>query len=142
VDDHLSSKSVVQRAAAYDIEAISVFGNDMVEVYNVVREAVNKVREGHGPFFVGAETYRLLGYSTYDRGGYQRDEDIDRWREQDPLIIAESFLVTAKIVTREEIPAMKEKAAREVKEAIEYAIAAPFPEPLSLPDDLFVGAGR
>lgn len=140
VDDHLSEKDICLRAKAYNVPGISVFGNDMVEVYKATDEAVKKARSGKGPTLIEAKTYRIHGFSTSDTGGYQREEEMNYWKERDPITLAERFLVNNKQCTKNEIAIFRERALSDVKESIEYAQNAPYPESLDLSKDLFQGA--
>lgn len=137
VDVHLSVKDISDRARAYGIPGITVFGNDMVGVYNIVDEAVSRARSGDGPMLIEAKTYRMLGFSINDAGGYQREEEIKHWKDNDPIDIGEKLLIDQGECSKEEIGKLKIKALNEVKEAIIYAENAPYPEPLDLPNDIF-----
>jgi TPP-dependent pyruvate/acetoin dehydrogenase alpha subunit len=140
VEDHLSIKKISQRAVAYGIEGVTIFGNDFEEVYNATKAAVEKIRAGNGPMLIEAQTYRMSGFSTGDAGGYQREEEIEYWKARDPITIAEKIIVERGVYTVREATAQKEKARKEVLEAIEYAKAAAYPEPIVIPDDVYEGA--
>jgi len=103
VDDHLSIKDIVIRAKSYNMPGYSVFGNDMVEVYNTMQKAVKRARSGKGPVLIEAKTYRVHGFSTGDSGGYQREEEMTFWKRKDPLNIAEKWLIDQKIYTQKKI---------------------------------------
>jgi pyruvate dehydrogenase E1 component alpha subunit len=140
VDDHLSTQSVVVRASAYGMSGISVFGNDMQEVYESMSEAVEKVRGGSGPVLLEAETYRLHGFSTTDTGGYQIEKEMEYWKDRDPILRAERFLMDEKLCTEAEIAEQRKRAFDEIKDAVEYALNASYPDAVRIPDDLFQGA--
>jgi TPP-dependent pyruvate/acetoin dehydrogenase alpha subunit len=140
VDEHLSVRDISVRAKAYDIPGLSIFGNDMVEVYNTMHDAAERAREGEGPMLIEAKTYRMHGYSTGDTGGYQEEETILTWREKDPIRLAEGFLLDQQGLTETEIRALRERALSDVQAAMAYALSAPYPESLDVPGDLFKGA--
>ena len=80
--DHLSVKDIAIRAKGYGIPGKVVDGNDVLEVYQVVKEAVNRARNGEGPSLIEAKTYRILGFGPDDIGGYQPKEEIAEWRKR------------------------------------------------------------
>lgn len=139
VSVHLSVEDISVRAEAYNIPGISVFGNDMEKVYNVMEEAVNRARSGEGPTLIEAKTYRIHGFSTGDTRGYQKEEEINLWKSRDPLLVGEKILIDKKVCEKEEVGKLREKALEDVKEAIQYAMNSPYPEALDLPNDLFKG---
>jgi pyruvate dehydrogenase E1 component alpha subunit len=139
VEDHLSTKHVVNRAAAYDMPGISVFGNDVEEVYNKLSKIVQDTREGKGPVLVEAKTYRIHGFSTGDSRGYQRETEMKYWKKKDPILAAEKTLMERKFCTKKKIDEIKTAAKKKLESSVEYAKNAVYPEPLSLPDDLYQG---
>jgi pyruvate dehydrogenase E1 component alpha subunit len=85
-DRRQSGARLAQRAAAFGVESYLVDGNDVLAVHAVTAHAAARVREGHGPAFVEAETYRMAGHSTSDDPRrYRDDAEVDLWRERDPL---------------------------------------------------------
>ncbi len=78
-------RPAASRASAYGLEPIVVDGNDVEAVRAVAGEAVRRARDGHGPSLVEADTYRLKGHSAADAGAYRPAEEVERWREKDPL---------------------------------------------------------
>lgn len=137
IEDHLSVRDVVDRAKSYDMTSYSVFGNDMVQVYDIMNKAVKKVRAGDGPALIEAKTYRIHGFSTSDTGGYQRESEISFWKERDPLLVAEKWLIDNKIYNKNDISEIKEKALKEIHEAINYALKAPYPLEFDLSRSVF-----
>ncbi len=83
------------RAAAYGLDRIVVDGNDVAAVRQVIGDAVTAARNGQGPSLVEAQTYRLKGHSAADGAAYRPAEEVARWRERDPLLLARAALVAA-----------------------------------------------
>lgn len=137
VEDHLSVKDISIRAKSYGIPGLSIFGNDMVEVYHAVEEGIQRARNGDGPMLIEAKTYRIHGFSTSDTGGYQRAEEMKFWKEKDPILLAERYLIEHEKLDENEILTLREKALKEIKEAIQYALEALYPESIHIPNDIF-----
>lgn len=120
-----SVPDLVVRAAGYGMPGESVDGNDVVAVNRVVSAAVERARRGEGPSLVEAKTYRMVGFSTSDVGGYQKDEDLAVWRERDPIVLTRTVL--AEHVAAERLDAVMAQARAEVDAAVEQALADPLP---------------
>lgn len=126
---HSSTQSsvpdLVVRAAAYGMPGVQVDGNDVVAVHRAVGEAVDRARRGEGPSLVEAKTYRLVGFSTSDVGGYQDPEEIALWRARDPIPRSRAGL--ADLFAPDRIAEVEQEARAEVDLAFERAFAAPSP---------------
>lgn len=128
----MSVKQVSDRAAAYGIPGVTVDGNDVQAVYDVISEAVARARAGEGPTLVEAVTYRHKGHSKSDQNLYRTREEIDEWRAKDPIGRLESALLEAKTLTQADIDAVK----NEVRDAIRAAIRAGNDAPPSRADEI------
>jgi pyruvate dehydrogenase E1 component alpha subunit len=85
-DSQQSRTRLAQRAAAFGLQSYLVDGNDVLAVHAVTAKAAAGVREGHGPAFIEAETYRMAGHSTSDDPTkYRNEAEVDLWRARDPL---------------------------------------------------------
>jgi 2-oxoisovalerate dehydrogenase E1 component alpha subunit len=85
-DSQQSRTRLAQRAAAFGLQSYLVDGNDVLAVHAVTAKAAAGVREGHGPAFIEAETYRMAGHSTSDDPTkYRNEAEVDVWRARDPL---------------------------------------------------------
>lgn len=121
--------SVAQRSAAYGIPGVTVDGNDVLEVYRVTREAVERARRGEGPTLIEARTYRFDPHTTNDDDRkYRSREEVEAWRNQDPLTRFAAYLQECGIVTEEQVERMRAEAKEIMSEAARRAEAAPAPE--------------
>lgn len=133
-DRHLSVTNISDRAKAYGIPGVTIDGNDIIEVIEATQEAVARARKGEGPTLIEAKTYRILGFSTGDKGGYQPQEEIDSWSTPDKDAIARygKYLVDHQICTSEEVSALALEAKNDVAEAIQYGLDSPYPDASTL----------
>jgi 2-oxoisovalerate dehydrogenase E1 component alpha subunit len=77
---------IAARAAGYGMPGVRVDGNDVLAVYAVTRDAVERARAGDGPTLIEAVTYRIGSHSTADDAARYRDEgEVTAWRERDPI---------------------------------------------------------
>jgi pyruvate dehydrogenase E1 component alpha subunit len=87
---------IADRAAGYGMPGVRVDGNDLLAVYAVTREAVQRARAGEGPTLIEAVTYRIGSHSTADDAARYRDEaEVAAWRERDPIDRYRSYLLGA-----------------------------------------------
>jgi pyruvate dehydrogenase E1 component alpha subunit len=112
---------LADRAAAYGMVGQRVDGNDVLEVRRVVGAACARAREGEGPTFVEALTYRQMGHSRTDPGAYRPDGELERWLERDPILLFEGALIHSGVVSGGELEQVREEAERAVRVASERA---------------------
>ncbi|MCI9888997.1 thiamine pyrophosphate-dependent dehydrogenase E1 component subunit alpha [Micrococcales bacterium 31B] len=114
-----------EKAAGYGIRGLTVDGNDLDAVYAAAREAVSHARNGGGPTFIEALTYRFKGHSKSDKNLYRTREEIDAARDRDPLAATAATLIDAGTATAEQIDAVVSEARQAVRDAVRDAAAAP-----------------
>jgi TPP-dependent pyruvate/acetoin dehydrogenase alpha subunit len=119
---------IARRAEPFDIPSQVVDGNDLFAVVDASREAVDRARGGGGPTLLECQTYRHYGHSKSDPAKYRPPGELERWKERDPVDVARRRLLEAG-VTGEEIEAVEEATRRELDEAVDAALAAPYPDP-------------
>lgn len=120
--------AIAPRAAAYAVPARVVDGNDLVEVYAAAEEAVQRARSGGGPTLLECRTYRHYGHSKSDPATYRPAEEVEQWRERDPLTLGRARLIELGY-GEEEIDGIERSARERIEQAVEAALAAPYPEP-------------
>jgi TPP-dependent pyruvate/acetoin dehydrogenase alpha subunit len=124
---------IVARAAAMGLPTTEVDGMDVWATRAAAQAVTGRVRAGGGPEFVEARTYRFVGHSRSDPGKYRPPGELDRWRERDPLAVAEARLRSAHGLDDADIAAISESVDAELEQVEQAALAAPFPESLELP---------
>jgi TPP-dependent pyruvate/acetoin dehydrogenase alpha subunit len=120
--------SVVDRCAAYGIDAEAVDGNDVAAVYRLTQRAAVRCRAGDGPFLIEAETYRWHGHYEGDSQPYKPDDEATSWRERDPLEVSTARLTAGGEASAEELATIREDAAKLVDAAIDRARSLPSPD--------------
>ncbi len=123
---------VSDRAKGYGIPGVTVDGFNPFAVYAAVREAAERARRGEGPTLIEAKFYRYIGHFVADDERYRDKSGNELWNELDPLTRMATYLVASGAATEEWVTAAGEAAAATVAEAIEFAKAAPEPEPETL----------
>lgn len=131
-------RSVAERGSAYGVPGVEVDGQDVLAVYEVVKEAVERARKGEGPTLIEAKTYRYMGHFEGDPQVYRKREEVEWWRKnKDPIELFKKKLLDMGITKEEELKAIDAKVEEEVKEAVKFAEESPYPEPGELYEDVF-----
>lgn len=118
------AEHVGDRAAAYGMPGVTVDGNDLQAVYDAVTTAVDRARAGEGPSLVEAETYRWKGHSKSDKNLYRTREEIDEWKQRDPIPAFEAATRDTGALSDDEVEGVREEARNAVRAAVRAANAA------------------
>ncbi|MFH0797132.1 MAG: thiamine pyrophosphate-dependent dehydrogenase E1 component subunit alpha [Candidatus Omnitrophota bacterium] len=113
-------KNLAERASAYGMEGVIADGNDVIDVYEKSRKAVEKARNGEGPTLIECKTYRKGGHSRGDACNYRDKEEEKRWLARNPVNILKERLIKEKIFSEEEIQNIEKRVNREIENAVEY----------------------
>ncbi len=133
-----ASETLAQKGKAYGMPYVRVDGNDILAVYIVTREAAERARNGDGPTFIEAVTYRRLGHSSSDDPTKYRDEaEVKVWEKRDPVDRFRTYLQKQGLWDDEKETAFKEDIAQRVNDAITAAEANGPPEDETLITDVY-----
>jgi acetoin:2,6-dichlorophenolindophenol oxidoreductase subunit alpha len=125
------------RAAGYGMPGTTVDGMELDEVHGAASEAVGRARGGEGPTLIEAATYRYLGHSKSDANLYRTRDEIQQWREQDPIGRLAMRLEEEGTLQSGEWQGMESSAKERIEEAFERASQEPEPEPESALEDVY-----
>ena len=115
-----ASPTLAEKAFAYGFEGVRIDGNDIFAVYAAVKMAADRARQGGGPTLIEGLTYRLGAHTTSDDPTrYRKDEEVKRWRERDPIIRLERFLLNREILTSEDMRAIREESIAWARKSFE-----------------------
>lgn len=117
-DRQTASDTLAQKALAYGMPAFQVDGNDLLAVYAATRDAVERARSGDGPMMIECETYRLSVHTTADDPGkYRSEEEVEQWKQRDPLPRFRQYLQDRQLITEDDFAAWEDEVEAEIKEA-------------------------
>ncbi|MBI3030786.1 MAG: thiamine pyrophosphate-dependent dehydrogenase E1 component subunit alpha [Candidatus Rokubacteria bacterium] len=135
---HQRVKDVVTRAVAYDLPGTIADGMDVFSVYAVVGEAIARARQGRGPSFVEAKTYRFSGHHLGDPGtAYRSKEEVEVHRRRDPIKLFREKLVREGLASSAELEAIDGEVAAELEQAVRFARESPLPKPETALEDIY-----
>jgi acetoin:2,6-dichlorophenolindophenol oxidoreductase subunit alpha len=132
-----SAKRISDRAAGYQMPGMTVDGNDPLAMYAVAREAIERARSGGGPTLIEAMTFRFHGHVMGDMDGYMRKGEKDAAMSRDPVPAFRTWLVDNGHATESVLAALESVIARELDEAVEFALSSPNPDLAELRKDVF-----
>ncbi len=109
------SENLALKAVAYGMPGILVDGNDIFAMYAATKEAIERARNGQGPTLIEAYTYRLGAHTTSDDPTkYREDEEVEKWKDKDPILRFEIYLKNKGILTDE----LKEKTLEKLEKDV------------------------
>jgi pyruvate dehydrogenase E1 component alpha subunit len=125
------------KAQGYGFPGITVDGNDVVAVYRVATEAIQRARTGGGPTLIEAKTYRWYGHSEIDPAKYRAPEEVEAWKAKDPIAAMERYLAQRNLFTPEWKQQISDGFHKELDAAVEFAEKSPQPEPVECLDHVY-----
>ncbi len=128
VDYHLLTESVSEMTGPYRIPTVQVDGMDVLAVREAAQRAISHARDGGGPVFIEAMTYRYGGQYEGDTQTYKPPDEVKYWRDRDPLSTFRKAAINARLLTAEQLDEVVETSSREVADAFTEAKSAPFPD--------------
>ena len=135
--EHQKIKDVAARANAYDMPAVTVDGNDVIEVYQATKEAVKRARDGGGPTFIECKTYRWRGHWEGDPQPYRTQDEVKEWKLKCPITRFRRYLIENKVMLKQDLESIDKIIEDELQKAVEFARISPFPEPEEALDDVY-----
>ena len=125
------------RAASYGIPGKTVDGNDVLAVYEAVREAGERARAGLGPSLIDCLSYRWRGHSKSDRNLYRTNQEIEEWKQKCPIRRFKQALVEAAAMTRDQVEGIDQTAKAAIDRAAEVAQTFPEPSPENMEQEVY-----
>jgi TPP-dependent pyruvate/acetoin dehydrogenase alpha subunit len=135
----ISSTSIAERAASYNIQTFVADGNDPVSVFRAVKEAAEVSRSGDGPCFVECRTYRMKGHGIYDKAEYRPSDEVKEWSSKDPIRLFENMLISGGTVSKQQLEKIRAEIESKLEEAVKKARTGPTPAFDSLYDFIYPG---
>jgi pyruvate dehydrogenase E1 component alpha subunit len=123
---------------AYDMPSFQVDGMSCEAVHEAISEAAERARNGEGPTLLEMKTYRYRGHSMSDPAKYRTKEEVEEYKQKDPIEQVLSTIRKNKFATEQEIEAIEERVKQIVEESVKFAEESPYPAPEDLYKDVYV----
>lgn len=135
----VTAGEIAARAQPFDVPGVTVDGNDVTAVWQVVAEAVGRARRGEGPTLIEARTYRWRGHVETEKSflseKYREDDEIAEWQRRDPILRLEARLLVG-VATQGALEATRADIEQIVEQAYAQALADPLPPEASAFDHM------
>jgi acetoin:2,6-dichlorophenolindophenol oxidoreductase subunit alpha len=131
---------ILARGTAFGVQSESVDGQDVRAVYGAAQRLVSRARAGDGPAFLVCNTYRYTGHHVGDinREYYRSKQEEQEWKtKRDPIKNMGEWLMAQKFADANSLQAIENEARTEMKIAVDFAIAAPYPEVNEVNQDVY-----
>ena len=131
IDERQPYNTVARYAIPHKIKSLIIDGNNITEVFQAAKLAINHMRNGKGPFFIEAVTYRWRGHVGPDENidvGLRRKEDLSTWKKRDPISRLEKGLIENKMISIQEIDTINNSLIKSINSDWNRAMEDPFPD--------------
>ncbi len=130
-----------RRGASFGIPGKEVDGMNVLEVREAAREAMDHARAGKGPMVLEMKTYRYRGHSMSDPAKYRSREEVTDMREHsDPIERLKAFILQKSYADDDALKALDKEVKEEVKDAADFSLESPEPDPKELYTDVLLEA--
>ena len=136
----LANTDIYKKAEIFKMPGVRIDGNNVIEVYEAAKKAIENARSGNGPTLLECLTYRWRGHvgPNYDLDkGLRSKEELDYWMSRCPVDKLEEFLMDQGIVSNSENKLICREVDKEVEAALVYAKESPYPDQSELTSHVF-----
>jgi pyruvate dehydrogenase E1 component alpha subunit len=130
------------KAEGHGIATETVDGQDVLAMYDAMRRAIRHCKEGNGPFFLEAMTYRFRGHSMADPETYRDRQEIDHYRERDPITMFKAQLGEAELAKAADFERIENEVEEAVERAVQFADESDVPDPSTIFDWVYFSEGE
>ena len=130
-------EDIADRGASYGFPGIAIDGNNVLTVYETVREEVERARNGLGPTLVECKTYRWRTHFEGEPDTYRPPEEVAAWIKREPIAPYRRKLIEQEILSEEEACRVEESVKRELEEAVQFARESALPLPATALEGLW-----
>jgi pyruvate dehydrogenase E1 component alpha subunit len=123
---------------AYDMPSFPVDGMNVEAIHEAVAEAAARARRGDGPTLLEFRTYRFKGHSMSDPQKYRSKEEVEEYKQRDPIEQVLATILENELMTEAEIEAINKKVKAQVEEAVKFAEESPWPDGMDAFKDVYV----
>lgn len=129
---------IYKLADAYEMPADKIDGMTPESVHDAVARGVKRAREGDGPTLLEMKTYRYKGHSVSDPQKYRSKEEVEEYKDQDPIIKVASTILDNGFATQMELDAINARVNAIVDESVKFAEESPWPDDSEVLKDVYI----
>ena len=128
VDRAAAGSDLYKRGEAFGIPGEKVNGMNVFKVIEAADKAGKYVRDGNGPYIIEVQTYRYRGHSMSDPAKYRTKEELENYKDTDPIEIVKTEILKKNFASEKEIEKINKDTLEEIKSAAEFAIKSNYPK--------------
>ena len=117
----------IDKGPAYGMDALQIDGNNVLEVYDTIRQAAYSMRKNPRPMLIEAMTFRMRGHEEASGTKYVPQELFEKWAKKDPVENFEKYLLDEKVLTPKSMAAIREEFKAEIEKGLDTAFNTPMP---------------
>ncbi len=125
-------------ADSYDMPSEPVDAMNVEAVHEAVSRAAERARAGDGPTLLEFRTYRYKGHSMSDPQKYRSKEEVEEYKQRDPIEQVRTAILGKKIASEKELEAIEQKVNAQVDESVKFAEDSKFPDPSEAMRDIYM----
>ncbi len=123
---------------AYDMPSEPVDAMSVEAVHIAVAKAAERARKGDGPTLLEFRTYRYKGHSMSDPAKYRSKEEVEEYKQRDPVEVVKNTILTNKMASQKELDVIDQKVNAQVEESVKFAEESNYPDPSEAFKDVYV----
>jgi 2-oxoisovalerate dehydrogenase E1 component len=127
-NEQFRCESFADKGIGYGIEAVSIDGNNILEVYDTIRLLAENIRENNRPVLVECRTFRMRGHEEASGTKYVPKELMETWAKKDPLDNYEKYLLSENVIDHAYIEKIRKEIKNEIEAGLEKAFQETHPE--------------
>ena len=120
-NEQFRCESFADKGIGYGMDAVSIDGNNILEVFDTINLLVENIRENPRPVLIECKTFRMRGHEEASGTKYVPKELMEEWAKKDPLENFEAYLLTENIIDTTFVETARKKTKKEIEEALEIA---------------------
>ena len=132
--------NIFERAKFSNMFGVRTDGNDIIDILNVSRTAIDRARNGEGPTLIECRTYRWLDHVGPNEDidvGYRTRDELDSWREKCPVKSFENYLIKDQDFEESKLKDTRNLVEQNISDAFDFAKNSPFPSKTDLYEGVF-----
>jgi len=130
-------RDLYRKGESFGITGFQLDGMDFEQVYDYSKQAAEYVRETSQPLILEVKTYRYRGHSMSDPAKYRSKEEVEQYKERDPLVIIRKMILDNKYATEADLKEIEQVVKEIVKEAVEFSENSPLPDEVELYTEVY-----
>jgi len=139
LDKTHANTELFKRGEHFGVPGKKIEAMDVVEVMEEIKDIVDYVRSGKGPYLIEANTYRFRGHSMSDPQKYRTKEEVEEMKnKKDPITLFNDYAIANKLLTEKEIEVMEDKIKALMQEVEDFSLNSPLPDESELYTDILL----